>query len=56
MQIAQEPGDISQEFVVHLSPRSGRQRVAHGVSRGSREQTLTPVPSPASGRGVPKAG
>ena len=24
----------------------GRQRVAHGASRGSREPTLTPVPSP----------
>jgi hypothetical protein len=31
-----------------VSPRSGRQRVAHGVSRGSRDRALTPVPSPAA--------
>ena len=34
-------------FVAEFSPRSGRQRVAHGVSRGSREPALTPFPSPA---------
>jgi hypothetical protein len=40
------PSVTSQEFIVELSPRSGRQRVAHGASRGSRDPTLTPVPSP----------
>jgi hypothetical protein len=47
---------MRQKFVEELSPRSGRKQVAHGASRGSREPTLTPVPSPAGGRGVPKAG
>ena len=41
------PSVTSQEFIVELSPRSGRQRVAHGASRGSLGRTLTPpVPSP----------
>ncbi|SPE25985.1 hypothetical protein SBA2_270095 [Acidobacteriia bacterium SbA2] len=47
---------MSQNFAEELSPQSGRQRVAHGASRGSRDAALTPVPSPAGGRGVPKAG
>ena len=38
---------MRQKFVEELSPRSGRQRVAHGASRGSLEPTLTPAPSPA---------
>ena len=42
-----EAGVLSQKFVEELSPQSGRQRVAHGVSRGSGDPTLTPVPSPA---------
>ena len=35
------------KFVREFSPRSGRQRVAHSASRGSRDSTLTPIPSPA---------
>jgi len=38
---------LREKLVQEFSPRSGRQSVAHGVSRGSREPTLTPVPSPA---------
>ncbi|MGA2072187.1 MAG: hypothetical protein ABSH52_01675 [Terriglobia bacterium] len=38
---------LSQKFVEDFSPQSGRQTVAHGASRGLREPTLTPVPSPA---------
>jgi len=40
---------VSRILVEQPSPRSGRQLVAHGASRGSehRTRTLTPVPSPA---------
>ena len=34
-------------YLAFISPRSGRKHVAHGVSRGSRRASLTPVPSPA---------
>ena len=42
-----ETNVLSQNLVEEFSPRSGRQPVAHGASRGSRDPTLTLVPSPA---------
>jgi hypothetical protein len=45
-------GLVSQECVEEFSPRSGRQPVAHGASRGSAGAP-TPAPSPAKrGRGA----
>ena len=38
---------LGQKILKELSLRSGRQPVAHGVSRGLSEPTLSPVPSPA---------
>ncbi|SPE34141.1 hypothetical protein SBA2_860011 [Acidobacteriia bacterium SbA2] len=36
----------SQKFVEYVSPRCGRQRVAHGVSRGSARPPSPPSPLP----------
>jgi len=48
---------VSQKFVEYVSPRSGRKRVAHGVSRGFVRPSLTPVPSPArAGEGCRRRG
>ena len=48
---------MSQKFVEYVSPRSGRKRVAHGVSRGFVRPSLTPVPSPArAGEGCRRRG
>ena len=47
----------SQKFVGEFSPRSGRQPVAHGASRGFARPTLSPVPSPArAGEGCRRRG
>jgi len=48
---------VSQKFVEYVSPRSGRKRVAHGVSRGIVRPSLTHVPSPArAGEGCRRRG
>jgi len=50
----QDASGVSQEFVEYISPRSGRQHVAHGVSRGVRGAR---VPSPAwAGEGCRRQG
>jgi len=46
-----------QKVVEHVSPRSGRKQIAHGVSRGFVGHSLTPVPSPArAGEGCRRRG
>jgi len=45
--MALQPSLLTQKSLEQLSPRSGRQPVAHGASRGSAARALTPVPSPA---------
>jgi len=48
---------LSQRSVAEFSPRSGRQNVAHGVSRGSTHQPHPPSPlSRSGGRGGRKGG
>ena len=48
---------VSPKFVESVSPRSGRQRVARGVSRGLARPSLTPFPSPArAGEGCRRQG
>ena len=51
------PGVVSHKFVEYVSPRSGRESVAHGASLGSGRTSLTPVPSPArAGEGCRRQG
>ena len=47
--VSEQPNSVlSRKFNEELSPSAdGRQRLAHGASRGLRDPTLTPVPSPA---------
>jgi hypothetical protein len=44
IQTVGDASDVPQKLVEHVSPRSGRKRVAHGGSRGFARPSLTPVP------------
>jgi hypothetical protein len=53
----QQASVLSQRFVEEVSPRSGPNNVAHGVSRGSSGPPSPPAPSPAPrGRGTKGGG
>ena len=42
----ESPSVVSPKFAEYVSPRSGRQRIAHGVNRGFVRPSLTPSPLP----------
>ena len=50
------PSGLSRKFDEEFSLESGRQTVARGESRGSREPTRNPVPSPAQRERVAESG